>query len=147
MRSRASIAALAAMLLLTGCAPRDAVPVRYGKDECTLCKMTLVDQRFGAELITSKGKVLLFDDMTCLFQYQQANPQPAGTAVRAYVVDFAHPGTLVPAEQAVFLVGGDIHSPMGGGIAAFARAADRESARPQLGGPQLHSWADLPRLP
>jgi len=133
-------------LLLQGCS-REAVPVRYGKDECALCKMTLVDQRFGAELITPKGKVLLFDDLTCLFQYQQANPQQSGVGAQIYVVDFAHPGKLVAVDQSVYLAGGDIHSPMGSAIAAFGSTADREATRPQLGKAKPYGWSDLPRTP
>ena len=32
-------------------------PIRYGQDNCHHCKMTLTDKRFGAEIVTQKGKV------------------------------------------------------------------------------------------
>ena len=32
-------------------------PIRFGKDNCHSCKMTLTDKRFGAEIVTKKGKV------------------------------------------------------------------------------------------
>lgn len=135
--------ALPALVLWAGCS-HEAVPVRYGRDECAHCKMTLVDQRFGGELITAKGKVLLFDDLSCLLQYQQANPQVAGHAT-VYVIDFSRPASLVPAEQAFFLSGDDIRSPMGSGIAAFGASVAREKALPQLGRAQSRGWSELPR--
>ena len=32
------------------------VPIKPGKDNCQFCKMTISDIRFGAEIITAKGK-------------------------------------------------------------------------------------------
>ena len=37
-------------------------PIRIGQDNCDFCKMTISDNRFGAEIITKKGKVYIFDD-------------------------------------------------------------------------------------
>ena len=31
-------------------------PLHYGTDVCHFCKMTLVDNKFGAELVTKNGK-------------------------------------------------------------------------------------------
>ena len=31
--------------------------LEYGKDSCAFCKMQLMDTKYGAELITEKGKV------------------------------------------------------------------------------------------
>jgi copper chaperone NosL len=133
--------------LAAGCS-REAVPVRYGQDECAFCKMTLVDQRFGAELVTAKGKVLIFDDLACLFRHQRANPAPAGNGARVFVIDFAQPAHLVPAEAAHYLLDDRLRSPMGGGIAAFGQAAEREQSQRQLGGGgRLLRWAELPRNP
>jgi copper chaperone NosL len=32
----------------------DPQPLQYGKDACYACKMTLVDKKFGAEIVTKK---------------------------------------------------------------------------------------------
>ena len=32
-------------------------PIKYGKDECYFCKMTIVDQKFGVEIVSKKGKI------------------------------------------------------------------------------------------
>ncbi|HRI80568.1 MAG TPA: nitrous oxide reductase, partial [Cyclobacteriaceae bacterium] len=44
-------------------------PLQYGKDTCHTCKMTLMDNKFGAEIVTDKGKIYKFDDMSCFLNY------------------------------------------------------------------------------
>jgi len=51
--------------LLTACS-HEPDPIRYGKDACAHCKMTIMDKRFSAELITAKGKVFKFDAAECM---------------------------------------------------------------------------------
>ena len=41
---------------LTGCST-EPLPIRYGQDNCDFCKMTISDHRFGAEIVTKKGKI------------------------------------------------------------------------------------------
>lgn len=146
MNVRALLSVVAVAGSLAACS-REAVPVRYGRDECAHCKMTMVDPRFGAELITPKGKALVFDDLTCLFQYEQANPGQAGDRAEFYVIDFAQPGRLIPAPTAHYLLDDRLRSPMGGGLAAFGDAASRAQAQHQLGGSRALAWSELPRAP
>ena len=41
-------------------------PINYGEDECEFCKMMVMDKRYGAELVTDKGKIYFFDSIECL---------------------------------------------------------------------------------
>ncbi len=41
-------------------------PFKFGKDNCHFCKMTISDARFGAEIVTTKGKIYKFDDVKCM---------------------------------------------------------------------------------
>jgi copper chaperone NosL len=59
----ASVALIA--FLLIGCNPK-AEKINLGKDQCAECKMTIVDPKFGAEIVTKKGKVYKFDDTHCI---------------------------------------------------------------------------------
>lgn len=134
-------------LALTGCT-RGPVPIRYGQDACAHCSMTLVDQRYGAELITAKGKIHAFDDLNCLFQFQREKLPATGKPPAIYVIDFAHPGTLVPAPEAFFIHDDQLRSPMGSGLAAFALESDRATALRTLGGRgRPLRWPELPRTP
>ena len=94
------------------------VPIKLNVDNCDFCKMSIADGKFGAEVITHKGRVYKFDDIMCMMNYCKEN---AKTKMEAfYVNDFAQDNNLIPAETAFFLFGGAIQSPMHGGIIAFS---------------------------
>jgi copper chaperone NosL len=124
-------ALLALALLACSSGPR---PIALDRDGCAYCRMTISDPRYGAEMVTAKGKVYTFDSVECLAGF--ALQQPG----RAYVTDFARPGTFVPAERATFVRAAGLHSPMGRGNPAFATRPDAGT----LGGEvEYLTWAQL----
>jgi len=94
-------------------------PLIYGKDQCHSCKMTLMDKKFGAELVTTKGKVYKFDDINCLFNFYNEGSVNKEDFRLKLVVDFSRPEKLIDAEKAVYLKSGEIKSPMASQVAAF----------------------------
>jgi copper chaperone NosL len=126
--------------LLAACA-RGPRPIAYGSDACAYCRMVISDQRYGAELMTAKGKVHTFDSIECLASYSLQR-RPAGSADSAWVTDFEHPGTLVPAAAAWYLRAPGPSSPMGKGLTAFAPTADTARLRRSFGGEPMR-WADV----
>ena len=94
-------------------------PLIYGKDQCHSCKMTLMDPKFGAELVTTKGKVYKFDDINCLFNFYNEGSVNKDDFRFKLVVDFSRPEKLIDAEKAVYLKSGEIKSPMASQVAAF----------------------------
>jgi len=94
-------------------------PLIYGKDQCHSCKMTLIDKKFGAELVTTKGKVYKFDDINCLFNFYNEGSVNKEDFRLKLVVDFSRPEKLIDAEKAVYLKSGEIKSPMASQVAAF----------------------------
>ena len=107
----------AAELLLGACAAAGPRPIAYDRDVCAFCSMTVSDPRYGAELITVKGKVLTFDSIECLASYHLANR----AATRSLWV--TQDGRLVPAERARFrraAPDAEANSPMGLGLSAAA---------------------------
>lgn len=114
-------AALVLLLSLSfmSCGDFKVVPIKLNTDSCDFCKMSIADGKYAAEVITQKGRVYKFDDIMCMVNYTKEN---ANTKIAAYYVnDFAQDNTLIPAETAFFLSGGDIQSPMHGGIIAFSK--------------------------
>lgn len=97
-------------------------PLIYGKDQCHSCKMTLMDRKFGAELVTTKGKVYKFDDINCLFNFYNEGSVNKQDFRFKLVVDFSQPEKLIDAEKAVYLKSGQIKSPMASQVAAFETA-------------------------
>ena len=135
--------ALAAILLLTlsSCAV-EPEPLQYGQDACYTCKMTLVDKKFGAELVSNKGKVYKFDDVNCMLTfYNSGEIQPQEFAHRL-VTDFSQPAKLVEAADAFYLKSPEIKSPMASQIAAFEQKENMEQTKKELKGIYL-VWGEL----
>ena len=97
----------------------DPEPLAYGTDACHTCKMTLMDKKFGAELVTQKGKVYKFDDVNCMLNFYNAPDNQSEQFKHKLVVDFMQPGKLIPASDAFFVKSSEIKSPMASQIAAF----------------------------
>lgn len=138
---------LALALGLTGCKAGPKA-IRYGQDECAGCKMTLVDQHHGAEIVTARGRIFKFDDLACLLAFRRRDSGRLGSDARLVVIDFNRPNTFVPVGQAFFLHHDRLRTPMGGGFAAFSNETERETARGLLGGGgRILRWSDVERTP
>lgn len=104
-----------ALLLLNSCktTPEE---IRIGKDNCYFCKMTITDLRYGAEVITHKGKVFKFDDMHCVLSFLKT--EEAKQVSEIYFTSFDD-HTLIKSSQALFFQSNNLHSPMGGNVAVL----------------------------
>ena len=117
--------------------PRD---IAYGSDMCEYCKMTVVDQRHAAQLVTSKGRIYMFDAIECLVNYTQDNgDQPFAHLL---VNDYQDPGTLIDAMTSIYLISEAIPSPMGAYLSALRDEANANSLRQQKGG-ETFTWPSL----
>ncbi len=56
---------------MVSCAPQGAEPIKLNTDGCEFCKMKIADGKFGAEIITAKGRIYKFDDMHCIIELPQ----------------------------------------------------------------------------
>ncbi len=95
-------------------------PLAYGTDMCHTCKMTLMDLKFGAEIVTKKGKVYKFDDVNCMLGFYHSDFESQGEIAHLLVVNLAQPTKLINATNSWYLKSELIRSPMASGIAAFA---------------------------
>lgn len=134
-----------AMLLLPAvflfsCATVQPEAAKLNVDGCDNCKMTISDAKFVAELITARGRIYKFDDLSCMQTYQKENPDKGNVAL--YVSDFEHGNTFLPVADAIFVCGEDVSSPMGGNTAAFSssKAAEQFAANRSV---QILMWSDI----
>jgi len=106
-------------VLLTSCnyGPQ---PLHVGKDNCGFCKMTISDARFGAEIVTDKGKTYKFDDMHCMLSYLKSNILEPREINEIYLTDFSGSHELKKASEMFLLKSEELRSPMNGNIAAFS---------------------------
>ncbi len=115
-----------ALAASTGCAV-DPEPIRYGKDACHSCKMTIVDNKFGCEIVTNKGKIFKFDDVLCLVRYMKTG-QVLETDIRHLVVnDYLAGGQFIDVNKAWWVFTPAFRSPMNGNIAAIKSKNDKNS--------------------
>lgn len=127
-------------LSLSSCST-DPEPIRIGKDNCDFCKMTISDARFGAEIVTKKGKVIKFDDAHCINAFLDANTVTKEEIAGVYFTDFLKPHQLVNVEQAFFLHSPELKSPMNGNIAVFSQDDSLTSTLPKYPGFKI-TWED-----
>jgi copper chaperone NosL len=117
-------------------------PLRYGRDACHHCKMTLMDKKFGGELVTEKGKVYKFDDVNCMMTFLDSD-QVAGEAFAfKLIIDYLQPEKFIPAEEAFYLKSDEIRSPMASEVAAFATEKSMMEYKSKLNAIYL-SWGEL----
>jgi len=135
---------VAAMLLgaaALACGSPGPSPIAFGQVACEHCHMTIADPRFAAELVTRTGKVYPFDDAGCLATFAVSGPVGPERVHSVWVTDFRHPGTFIPAQDALFLRTAQVRTPMGSNLLAVPRAAG-DSLRAALGGTLL-DWGQV----
>jgi copper chaperone NosL len=134
-------AATMMVLMMSSCSAQPE-PLKMGVDACDFCKMTLTDPKFGAEMITKKGRITRFDDIHCIKSYMAMGNFATTDLKSIWLVDYANPGKLIEAEKAVLLKSGTLRSPMGGNVAAFSSSAALESVKKNNPG-EILNWKDV----
>ncbi len=81
--------------------------------------MTISDQKFGAEIITKKGRVYKFDEPLCLINYLKSKDLTESEIKNIYSTDFSKINKLVNINASFFLESEIVKGPMGGTIAIF----------------------------
>ena len=117
-------------------------PINYGKDECEHCRMLIIDDRYGAEVLTDKGKVYKFDSIECLIGYTLTK-NILGNAQTSFLVnDFSQPEKLIDAKTAFYVHNDNFRSPMSLNISAFEKESAAKKFISENGGSNL-AWIDV----
>ena len=104
-------------LVLSSCSDFEAKTIELNKDKCDHCQMAISNGRFGAELITNKGRVYKFDDLICMKSY--LNEKGSDSFKALYVNDYTQKNKLIDAKKALYVNSESLNSPMLGNTAAF----------------------------
>lgn len=129
-------------VLLAACGVSGPVPLHWNEDGCAHCHMTLADRRYGAEIITTKGRALPFDDAGCAAEQLATRELGLDEVSSVWVIDYTHPGALIPATGATFVRSKEFKTPMGSGVIATSDRATADSLAQAFHGEVL-SWPDL----
>jgi copper chaperone NosL len=130
-----------AMFLLPSCTT-EPQPFAYGKDGCHFCKMTIITPGFGGEIITRKGRVFKFDDLHCLLSFLKGGEVKEGDIARTLVADHKENNRFLDAATAIYVQGGQLHSPMNANAAALADATAAAEVEQTSGGKRAN-WKTL----
>jgi copper chaperone NosL len=135
--------ALAASLLflISSCTPSPA-PFAYGKDICEDCKMTIMEPRFGAEIITTKGRIFKFDDAHCVANYIQKEKIKQSEIKQTLFIDYTRENTFVDGATAFFVTSPKLKSPMNSNSSAFATRETANKKAAETGG-TVSNWRTL----
>lgn len=125
--------------LVLACTPKQEA-IAYGENDCSFCKMTIVDKIHGAEFVTTKGKVYKYDAVECMVR---TLIDWEGPEIELYLVNhFETPAELIDARKATFLISKELPSPMGGFLTAFKTDGAAQNALAEYGG-VLYNWEEL----
>ena len=120
----------------------DPEQINFGTDQCALCRMNISEQRFGAEIVTKKGKIFKYDGAECMLNAISLGNINYDDAAGFYVIDAANPKQLTDAVNASYLISEKLPSPMGANLSAYSKKTDAESNQKQYAG-ELKTWNDL----
>lgn len=122
------------------CVTNEAEPIKLNSDGCEFCKMKIADGKFGAELITSKGRIYKFDDMHCMINYHKEHETI--NIQSFYIHDYSQNNVLISAESAFYVKGGKINSPMRGNIIAVKTEEEAQQIATKYNANPI-SWSEI----
>lgn len=135
---------IASILIITACG-NDPEPINFGEDNCAHCKMMITDEKYGAELVTDKGKIYKYDSIECLLEQLHNKTFRDDQIGSTWVIDFSNPRTLIDARTAYYTQNDEFRSPMGLNVQAFQHKKDFEKFFNENGGEKL-TWDELLNL-
>ena len=128
------------ILLLTISCKVEPQSIEYGKDQCSFCKMNVVDKTHASQYVTSKGKQFKFDAIECMMN--DLNEKNEADIAILLVANYSNPGGMIDATTAIFLISKEIKSPMGANLSAFSSSNIAEEVQQKHGG-TIFSWETL----
>ena len=120
----------------------DPEEINFGTDQCSLSRMSISEHRFGAEIVTKKGKIFKYDAAECMFNALSLGNINYNDAAGFYVIDASNPKKLIDGVTASYLISEKLPSPMGANLSAYSKKSDAEANQKQHGG-ELKTWDDL----
>jgi len=135
-------ATFVSVLILAGCNPKSE-KISFGKDNCAECKMTIMDPKFGGEIVTKKGKVYKFDDVHCVAMFLKRRGVEMNEIHQTLFTDYNNSEEFIKVNSAEFVVSSQLKSPMGGNAAAFKNSTEAQSKSAEIEGSKITNWATL----
>lgn len=142
LNAKKTIPALGMLIVLLSSCNAQPTVFNIGKDNCDDCKMTIMDAKFGGEIITKKGRIYKFDDAHCLANFIKSNTIKKEEIAQTVFINFEKPNTFLPAGTAVFVVSPQLKSPMNSNAAAFENEKAAQKTAQETNG-KTENWTEL----
>ena len=113
--------------------------IALDRTACHRCGMLISEPVYAAALRAPGANAQAFDDIGCLLAAAAAHTEPG---LRIWVHD-AGTGEWIDGATATFVSAPALRTPMGGGVVAFAHAADAEAHARQHDGATVSTFAVL----
>ena len=133
---------IVAFIFILGACKPESKPILYGEDKCEFCRMSIVDKRFGAEIVTQKGKVYKFDAVECLVNYIDEHVEDESKLDLVLTNTIDHPGELFDVSKCTYLISENMPSPMGMFLNPFKKRSEALRLQEQNTGLILN-WDEL----
>jgi copper chaperone NosL len=137
----AGAVSIAVLLFIVSCNTKPQ-PFAYGKDSCDDCKMTIMDPKFGGEIITKKGRIFKFDDAHCLINFIKGGTVKESDIAQTVFIDYENNSNFLDVKSARFVVSDQLKSPMNSNAAAFSSAEKAKKKASATSG-TVKTWKDL----
>ena len=140
LKPKVAVAA-ATIIALNSCSVKPE-PLQYGKDVCDDCKMTIMDPKFGGEIITKKGRVFKFDDAHCLSHFLKSTNIKHEDIAQTVFVDYENNKNFLDVKSSYFVISPQLKSPMNGDAAAFL-SKERAIAKAGATNGEIKTWEEV----
>jgi copper chaperone NosL len=142
IKAKKTIPAIGMLIILLSSCNAQPSAFNIGKDNCDDCKMTIMDAKFGGEIITKKGRVYKFDDAHCLANFIKSNNVKKEEIAGIAFMNYENPNTFLKAESAFFVVSPQLKSPMNSNAAAFSNEQAAQKTAKEANG-VVENWTKL----
>ncbi|MFC2103478.1 nitrous oxide reductase accessory protein NosL [Bacteroidota bacterium] len=139
-----AVIVLLSLIIIPSCGS-EPEPINYGHDECEFCRMLITDNKYGAELVTEKGKIYKFDSMECMVEFSLVKNTLGDTNNKLLITDFNNPDIFIDARNSFYVKNDQFRSPMGLNVTAFSAVEALNMFIGDNGGESL-SWLDVIEL-
>ena len=101
--------------------------------------MTIMDAKFGAEVVTKKGRTYKFDDAICVRNFLRAGTIKGADIAQTVFTDYENNQQFTDAKTSFFVISPQLKSPMNGNAAAFASREQANKTAARIGG-SITDW-------
>lgn len=139
LRFNFSTLSVVAFTIATVACTTKPTPIQYGKEACSFCRMSIVDNQYGTQLVSDKGKTFSFDAIECMVNFEEVESH---SWMYRMATPYSRPGVLVPIDSLSILRSPKLPSPMGANLTAEYTGNKASKLQAQYGG-DLLTYGDL----